>query len=72
MPGCFHNALALGGTNTTLIALWDRKGGDGPGGTQHMVESAGERAPHDNPGYQQAVRSLALSFSRQGPRRLLF
>jgi hypothetical protein len=35
-----HNALALGGTNTTLIALWDGKGGDGPGGTQHMVESA--------------------------------
>jgi len=38
-----HNALALGGTNTTLIALWDGKGGDGPGGTQHMVESARER-----------------------------
>jgi hypothetical protein len=38
-----HNALALGGTNATLIALWDGKGGDGPGGTQHMVESARER-----------------------------
>jgi hypothetical protein len=38
-----HNALVLGGTNTTLIALWDGKGGDGPGGTQHMVESSGER-----------------------------
>jgi len=35
-----HNALALGGTNMTLIALWDGKGGDGPGGTQQMVESA--------------------------------
>ena len=41
-----HNALVLGGTNTTLIALWDGKGGDGPGGTQHMVESAGERGAH--------------------------
>ena len=38
-----HNALALGGSNTTLIALWDGKGGDGPGGTQHMVEAAQAR-----------------------------
>lgn len=38
-----YNALALGGVNTTLIALWDGKGGDGPGGTQHMVESARDR-----------------------------
>jgi hypothetical protein len=41
-----YNALMLGGTNTTLIALWDGKGGDGPGGTQHMVESAAERGAH--------------------------
>jgi len=38
-----HNALAVGGIDTTLIALWDGKGGDGPGGTQHMVESAQAR-----------------------------
>jgi hypothetical protein len=38
-----HNALALGDHNTTLIALWDGKGGDGPGGTQHMVETANAR-----------------------------
>jgi hypothetical protein len=38
-----HNALALGDHNTTLIALWDGKGGDGPGGTQHMVEAAKAR-----------------------------
>ncbi len=38
-----YNALVLGGVNTTLIALWDGKGGDGPGGTQHMVEAAGDR-----------------------------
>lgn len=35
-----HNALFSGGRNTTLIALWDGKGGDGPGGTQHMVDVA--------------------------------
>jgi hypothetical protein len=35
-----HNALACGGANTTLIALWNREGGDGPGGTEHMVKSA--------------------------------
>jgi hypothetical protein len=38
-----HNALWIGGTNTTLIALWDGKSGDGPGGTRHMVDSAAER-----------------------------
>ena len=27
----------------TLIALWDGKGGDGPGGTAHMVKEAQER-----------------------------
>lgn len=36
-------ALVNGGINMTLIALWDRKGGDGPGGTQHMVETAKEK-----------------------------
>jgi hypothetical protein len=35
-----YNALALGENNTTLIALWDGKAGDGPGGTQHMVDVA--------------------------------
>jgi len=29
-----------GGINMTLIALWDGKGGDGPGGTGHMVKEA--------------------------------
>ena len=38
-----HNALWLGGTKTTLIALWDGESGDGPGGTKHMVESAAAR-----------------------------
>jgi len=38
-----YNALALGEADTTLIALWDGKGGDGPGGTEHMVQSVRER-----------------------------
>ena len=38
-----HNALAIGDADTTLIALWDGKGGDGPGGTEHMVQSVRER-----------------------------
>lgn len=33
-----YSALACGGQNMTLIALWDEKSGDGPGGTEHMVE----------------------------------
>lgn len=35
-----HNALANGGGNMTLLALWDGNNGDGPGGTWHMVEVA--------------------------------
>lgn len=38
-----HNALALGRDKVTLIALWDGKTGDGPGGTEHMVEKAKAR-----------------------------
>jgi hypothetical protein len=35
-----HNALVNGGENATVIALWDGQPGDGPGGTEHMVEEA--------------------------------
>jgi hypothetical protein len=35
-----HNALAHGGHNLTLLALWDGNNGDGPGGTWHMVDVA--------------------------------
>ncbi|MDQ3845479.1 MAG: hypothetical protein M3342_15945, partial [Bacteroidota bacterium] len=35
-----YNALDCGGLRMSLIALWDGKGGDGPGGTAHMVEVA--------------------------------
>jgi hypothetical protein len=35
-------ASALGAEHMTLIALWDGKKGDGPGGTEHMVKIARE------------------------------
>jgi hypothetical protein len=38
-----YNALAQGGEDVTLIALWDGKKGDGPGGTGDLVERAKER-----------------------------
>jgi tetratricopeptide (TPR) repeat protein len=38
-----HNALAAGSTNVTLIALWNGKKGDGPGGTEDMVKVAEAR-----------------------------
>jgi hypothetical protein len=38
-----YGALVNGGGNMTLIAVWDGKGGDGPGGTQHMVTTAKEK-----------------------------
>ncbi|GGW37109.1 tetratricopeptide repeat-containing protein [Arenibacter certesii] len=33
-----NTALSYGGHNLTLLALWDGKGEDGPGGTKHMIE----------------------------------
>jgi hypothetical protein len=36
-------SLAEGGINMTLVALWDGKGGDGPGGTADMVKQAKAR-----------------------------
>jgi hypothetical protein len=38
-----YNALAAGGDNVTLVALWDGKAGDGPGGTGDMVRGAAGR-----------------------------
>ncbi len=37
-----YNALANDALNMTLVALWDGKGGDGEGGTAHMVKLARE------------------------------
>ena len=33
-----YTALSLGSRNLTLIAVWDGKGEDGPGGTRHMIQ----------------------------------
>lgn len=38
-----NTALAYGGHNLTLIAVWDGKGEDGPGGTKHMIEEIQKR-----------------------------
>lgn len=38
-----YSAMDCGGLKMTLLALWDRKGGDGPGGTAHMVDVAQQR-----------------------------
>ncbi len=38
-----HTALSLAEADITLIVLWDGKGGDGPGGTENMVELAKSR-----------------------------
>lgn len=35
-----NKALINGGENMTLLALWDGEGGDGEGGTEHMVQIA--------------------------------
>jgi hypothetical protein len=37
-----HNAIAEGGENVTLIALWNGEEGDGPGGTGDLVARAKE------------------------------
>lgn len=37
-----EEALSTGAPVRTLIALWDGKSGDGPGGTKHLVELAKE------------------------------
>jgi hypothetical protein len=39
-----YSALSNGSMNMTLLALWDGKGGDGPGGTADMVKEANSRA----------------------------
>ena len=35
-----QSALAHGASRLTLLVLWDGQGGDGPGGTQHLVQVA--------------------------------
>jgi len=38
-----NNALVYGASRVTLVALWNGEGGDGPGGTQDMVDTARTR-----------------------------
>lgn len=38
-----NTALSYGPSNVTLIAVWDGKGGDGPGGTRHMIQEVKEK-----------------------------
>lgn len=38
-----NEAIATGCDAMTLVALWDGKSGDGPGGTKHMAELAAQR-----------------------------
>ena len=41
-----HTALAHGPDKARCIVLWDGGGGDGPGGTRHMVEEVRRRTGH--------------------------
>jgi hypothetical protein len=38
-----HHALANGAARVTLIALWNGERGDGPGGTEDMIQQAKAR-----------------------------
>jgi len=37
-----YTALALGTEKVSFMCLWNRKGGDGPGGTEHMYKTVGK------------------------------
>ena len=64
-----HNALVLGGTNTTLdCALGRQRRRRARWYAAHGRVCRRTWRAHDYPGYQQAVRSLALGFACQGPR----
>jgi len=38
-----HNSLAMSNDNVTLIALWNKTTGDGPGGTEDMIQRVIDR-----------------------------
>jgi hypothetical protein len=56
-----YNTLARGSRYATLIALWDGGAGDGPGGTQDMVNRA------DESGAKTIVLQTKAIFDPQGP-----
>jgi hypothetical protein len=37
------SAMRFGGGKTAFIALWDGQGGDGPGGTKHLMDEVGRK-----------------------------
>jgi hypothetical protein len=39
-----YNALVWGADKVHFLCLWNRQGGDGPGGTKHMIDSISRRA----------------------------
>jgi len=39
-----YTALSMGAEKVRFICLWDGKGGDGPGGTKHMIDEVQKRA----------------------------
>jgi hypothetical protein len=39
-----YSALAWGPEKVRFVCLWNRKGGDGPGGTEHMYETVKKHA----------------------------
>jgi tetratricopeptide (TPR) repeat protein len=39
-----HSALAQGPEKVNFVCLWNRKDGDGPGGTKHMCEEVSKRS----------------------------
>lgn len=41
-----YSALSWGADKLHLLCLWNRKGGDGPGGTQHLHDEARRHAAH--------------------------
>lgn len=41
-----YTALSFGFDKVHFICLWNRKGGDGPGGTQHMHDAVKKRSGH--------------------------
>lgn len=51
-----HAALSNGGLHMTLLALWDGKSGDAPGGTEHLVNEA----------TQKGARSVILNMNEIG------
>lgn len=62
------NALAIGEGDTTLSALGDGKGGDGPGGTEHMAQSVEERGRARHCArYQAVVRAVIVSILGAAP-----